>query len=180
MNSKVNYDISHYNIVSPGGISNILVGLTMFSIFLTIFYFTYASKIEEEILDIQIKNLIDNLTEDLDSIKFDSSQLKNIINQTSGPDLSKEDKEVEDSNKKLINKAIVSFGIFTLVTVLIVTILFYIYGINIKDIIITNLILVLFVAITEVFFLNTVAKSYRSLDPNKIKLNIIKKLQSFN
>ena len=173
-----NYDISHYNIVSVNGITNILVALTMFSIFLAIFYFTYASKIEKDILDIQLKNLVDNLTSDLTSANIDSSQIKKIINNTK-IDLTKEDNEVADENKKIINKAIISFGLFAAVTVTIVSILFYMHDINIRDIIITNLILLFFVAITEIFFLNMIAKSYRSLDPNIVKKNLLDKLLSF-
>ena len=179
---KSNYDTSHYNIVTSGGISNILVGLTMFSIFLAIFYFTYASKIEKDILEIQIKNLIDNLTADLKNVDSSSSNTDNLkkIIDSINPDLSSEDSRVDESNKAVINKALVSFSIFAVITIIIVSILFYTSGTHIKDIIVMNAILLLFVALTEVFFLNMIAKSYRSLDPNKIKLNIIKKLQSFS
>jgi hypothetical protein len=174
------YDISHYNIISIEGVSNVLVGLTLFSIFLAVFYFTYASKIEQDILDIQVKNLINDLTSDMSALPNDiNEQLRSIIRTMPVSDLSKEDEEVKNANNKLIGNTMVAFGSFTALTIIIVTIFLYLYKVDIKDIIITNLIVLLFIAITEALFLNLIAKSYRSLDPNDIKLNIIKKIQSF-
>jgi hypothetical protein len=174
------YDLSHYNIFSIEGVSNIIVGLVLFSIFLAVFYFTYASKIEKEILDIQVKNLIDDLTYDMSAFPNDiNEKLRTIVKNISVSDLSKEDKEIDDGNQELINRALINFGIFAAISVTILTIFFIIYNIDLKDIVITNLILLAFIAITEVLFLNLIAKSYRSLDPNVIKLNIINKLQSF-
>ena len=96
------YDKMHYSILTSNGISNIIVGLIIFSIFIAIFYFTYAAKIEEQILNIQIKNLVENLTENLDVLDTTfsvKSFLAEPIQNLEIPDLTKEDKEVETMNK---------------------------------------------------------------------------------
>lgn len=176
-----NYDNSHYNILTPNGICNLLVSLTIFSLFLSIFYFTYASNVENEILNIQIKNLVDNLTSNIkDFNNIDRGYLINLINNTKFPDLSKEDNDVSNTNSSLIKKALLIFGIFSLITTIIIIIICYIYKINILQILKVNIILLIFVALTEIFFLNIIAKSYRSLDPNVVKKNFINNLQSIN
>jgi hypothetical protein len=174
------YDSSHYNILTPNGICNILVALTIFSAFLSIFYFTYASYIENQILNNQIKILIDNLTYNIKDFNIDTKYLLKIINQTKLPDLTKEDNEVTNTNSQLIKKALLIFGVFSLISLIIIVIISYIYKLNIKEILKNNFILLIFVAITEIFFLNVIAKSYRSLDPNIVKKNFINNLQNIN
>ena len=174
------YDSSHYNILTPNGICNILVSLTIFSAFLSIFYFTYASYIENQILNNQIKILVDNLTYNIKDFNIDTNYLLKIINETKLPDLSKEDNEVTNTNAQLIKKALLIFGIFSLISLIIIFIICYVYKVNIKQILKNNFILLVFVAITEIFFLNVIAKSYRSVDPNVIKKNFINNLQNIN
>jgi len=176
-NSKY-YDVSHYDIFSIKGISNLLIGVTLFSIFLGIFYFTYASKIENEILKIQIKNLVDSFTNDLNKIHIRNinAVLYKAINGLKVPDMSEEDKKVNDSNKKLMIKSMKVFGIIALFCIVFITSMFFIYKIELKSILITNCIILVFVGITEMFFLNMVAKRYNSLDTNTIKKTIIENI----
>jgi len=172
-------NVTHYKIFSINGAANLLVGTTLFSLFLGIFYFTYASKIENDILSIQIKNLIDNLTGDLNNLNLDENtknQLKDAINIKNKPDLSDEDKNVKDTNKKIIIKTSKIFGSFLFISTFIIILLYFTTKIDIKSILITNIILLIFVAIAEVLFLNLVAKNYRSLDPNVVKQNIVKQI----
>ena len=174
------YDRSHYSILTPNGVCNLLVSLTIFSVFLIIFYFTYASYIENQILNNQIKILVDNLTYNIKDFNIDTNYLLKIINETKLPDLSKEDNEVTNTNAQLIKKALLIFGIFSLISLIIIFIICYVYKVNIKQILKNNFILLVFVAITEIFFLNVIAKSYRSVDPNVIKKNFINNLQNIN
>ena len=174
------YDSSHYSILTPNGVCNLLVSLTIFSVFLIIFYFTYASYIENQILNNQIKILVDNLTYNIKDFNIDTNYLLKIINETKLPDLSKEDIEVTNTNSQLIKKSLLIFGIFSLISLIIIFIICYVYKVNINEILKNNFILLVFVAITEIFFLNIIAKSYISLDPNIIKKNFINNLQNIN
>jgi hypothetical protein len=176
-NSKY-YDVSHYDIFSIKGVSNLLVGVTLFSIFLGIFYFTYASNIENDILKIQIKNLVDSFTNDLNNLNITNinSEIYTVIDNFKIPDMSAEDKKVKDDNNKLMIKSLKLFGILTISCVFFITTMFVIYKIDLKNIIITNCIILVFVAITEIFFLNMVAKRYNSLDVNSIKTTIVENI----
>jgi uncharacterized protein YacL len=174
------YNCEHYNIFSVNFILNILIGVTIFGIFLTIFYFTYAAKIEEEIVNLQMKNLVDDFTYNLDILqKEDQQKITDYLNKLELPNTDELDKEVEESNKKIIRNAMIFLGVFSGIMIL-GSILLYVLNkdkISIKYLILNNVILLIFVAVTEIFFLNLVAKKYNSLDPNVIKLKIIEKLQ---
>lgn len=173
------FDLHHYEILNARGVSNILVGLTLFSIFLGVFYFTYAAKVEGEIVKIQVQNLVDDFMGNIQDTDFDKKDLKAILDKMKVPDMSEEDKKVEESNKKLMVSASKAFGLFAIFSTIVVTYLYIRYRFDIKEIIITNLILLVFIAVTEVIFLNKVAKVYRSLDPHKVKSIIVEEIQSF-
>jgi|UniRef100_A0A6C0CYV6 multisubunit Na+/H+ antiporter MnhG subunit len=173
------YDVSHYNIGSMNGIANILIGLTLFSIFLCIFYFTYASKVENDILGIQIKNLVDSLTENIEATPIDRNALLAILDNVKVNDLSAADAQVKASNDTLIHKAVVALAIFGIVSIAIIAGLWYVYRFDLKTLLAVNLLLLLFIALTEIFFLNVIAKAYRSLDPNAVKKNIVDKIRGF-
>jgi VIT1/CCC1 family predicted Fe2+/Mn2+ transporter len=178
---QYDYDLEHYTIFTANGITNILIALTLFGIFLGIFYFTYAAKIEEKILNIQIQNLVDDMTGDIKNV-FNAypDQKEVIINAIKNlkiPDMSKEDKDVAENNRKIIKTAISAFSIFLGVVVAILVFLFFKYGTKMKNALIVNLILLVFIAVTEVVFLNVIAKNYMSLDPNKVKYTIISQLK---
>ena len=173
------YDVAHYDISSINGIANILIGLTLFSTFLCIFYFTYASKVENEILGIQIKNLVDSLTENIEATPIDRNALLAILDNVKVNDLSAADAQVKSSNDALRCKAIIGFAIFGIVSIVIIAGLWYAYRFDLKTLLGVNLLLLMFIALIEVFFLNAIAKSYRSLDPNAVKKNIVDKIRGF-
>lgn len=173
------YDSSQYSIFTAKGISNIIIGVTLFSIFIGIFFFTYAVKIEKEILNIQIRHLIDNMTNDLQQFTSVKEWIKNYVSKIEIPDLSEEDDKINSQNAIIINNAKKTLFIFGVVSIILVTFICVIFKVNIIDVIITNILLLVFIGITEVFFLNFVAKRYLSLDPNKVKVKIIEELQKF-
>jgi hypothetical protein len=174
------YDSSHYNIFSINFIINAMISVTLFAIFLTIFYFTYAAKIEGDIVDIQMKNLVNDFGYSFDIIgENDKKKISEYLNNIKLPDTTKIDEDIEKSNRDVIRKAMIFLGVFSGVLILGSVILYVINKgkIDIKYIIRNNLILITFVALTEIFFLNAVAKRYKSLDANDVKLKIIEKLQ---
>lgn len=170
------FDSSHYNILTPSGIVNIMIGVLFFSIFIGIFYFTYAAMIEKTVVKTQVVNAITTLLHDSQFIKYDRAKMKAVLNSMSPPDLSKEDKEVEAKNAKIVKSTIILFSVFAAVVSIIILILYKIYKFDFKPILIVNVILLVFVAITEVFFLNVIASKYMSLDPNVVKKEVISKL----
>ena len=163
---------------------NIIIGLSSFCIFITIFFFTYAAKVEEEILTKQIENLIDDFTDNPIVDNIDKKEIKKILETIKYPDLKNEDRMVEENNKKLKIQGMV----FCLVMLVIAISCVVIYNKNqvekdtgyIKSILISNGILLVFIALTEFYYINTVIKQYYSLDPNDVKKEIIKTLKNYS
>jgi protein-S-isoprenylcysteine O-methyltransferase Ste14 len=163
---------------------NIIIGLSSFCIFITIFFFTYAAKVEEEILTKQIENLIDDFTDNVIVDNIDKKEIKEILETIKYPDLKEDDRKVEENNKKLKIQGM----IFCLVILVIVVFCIVVYykksgdedkGEYIKSILISNGILLIFIGITEFYYINVVIKQYYSLDPNDVKKEIIKTLKNY-
>lgn len=167
------------NFFSKHTIVNIVVGITLFSIFLSVFYFTYTKTVEEEILNIQIKNLVNNLSSGIKKLNLNQDDIKKVINSIELPDLSKADQEVEEHNNELKTKAAFIFGIIGLVCIIILFVFSYFYKVDIKNILLINLMLLVFVGVTEWFFLNYIAKSYMSLDINMVKKLLVEEIEKF-
>ena len=163
---------------------NIIIGLSCFCIFITIFFFTYAAKVEEEILTKQIENLIDDFTDNPIVDNIDKKEIREILETIKYPDLKEEDRKVEGNNKNLKIQGMV----FCLVMLVIVVLCIVIYykksgdkdkGQYIKSILISNGILLIFIGMTEYYYINVVIKQYYSLDPNDVKKEIIKTLKNY-
>lgn len=161
-----------HKIFSAPGITNLIIGIGFFSIFVCIFYFTYATFIEKNIVIKQINYLVDDMTENFTNIGIDLPMKPLKV-----PDMSEADRSIADNNNKLIKKAIQTIGILAGVCVFISSILYYFYRFNIKQILIGNFILIFFIAATEFYYSTFIAANYDSVDKNVIKLHILENLR---
>jgi ABC-type siderophore export system fused ATPase/permease subunit len=155
-------------------IANIILHVIFISSFIGIFFFTYAAKVEEQVL----KDQVDYLVNDMGSmIKFLPENTRNLAKAYIGtlktPDMSAQDAQVEESNKKLLKKAITVIAISLLVGLGVVFWMYIKYGFDIKELLINNLIVLVFVAITEFVFLTYVGAKYITADPNFVKKTLI-------
>jgi protein-S-isoprenylcysteine O-methyltransferase Ste14 len=164
---------------------NIIIGLSSFCIFITIFFFTYAARVEEEILTKQIENLIDDFTDNPIVDNIDKKEIRKILESIKYPDLKEDDRKVEENNKKLKIQGMV-FCLVMLVMAVVCMVIYYKKsgdkdkGIYIKSILISNGVLLIFIGLTEFYYINAVIKQYYSLDPNDVKKEIIKTLKNYS
>lgn len=163
-------------LISIEGFVHIFTGVMLFTIFLSIFYFTYASKVEGDIVTEQINITVDSFTQNIND--FNISIPLDTINKNK-PNMEEENKKINESNHELILDATKYIGISIAILISIFIILWLRYRYNIKDIIISNSILIIFVAIIEFFTLLCISAKYQSLDPNQVKLNIINNIENF-
>lgn len=157
-------------------IPNTLLSVVLISAFIGIFFFTYASKVENDIVKVRSSQIINDLTETV--IKISPKEQKEEISKTLGPylmppDLSKEDDTVEESNKELRKKAFIFIISFVVVGFIIFFGLAHIFKFSAKKMIYKNLIVLAFVALTEFCFLTFFARHYITIDSNFIKYKII-------
>ena len=156
-----------------------IIQVILISTFIGIFFFTYASKVEENIVKKQCAEIIQDLSDDI-KIMVPSNTLQQIytkvIPNIKAPDLSKEDAEVKQKNDVLIKSVTKLIIAFVGIGVSIVALLIWIFKIPVKEILISSGVSVLFVAIVEYSFLTFFAQNYRTIDSNFVKMKILENI----
>ena len=159
----------------PYEIANIILSVVLISTFIGVFFFTYASMIEKNIVETRCKTIVEDLTNSFSTVAT-PNVLKSInekLEQLAPPNLSEEDKKVAENNKALIKKSAIVILLLLIVGLSIVFILYKIYKFPVKGLIINNLIMLVFVALTEFIFLTFFAQNFITVDSNFIKNKII-------
>jgi predicted PurR-regulated permease PerM len=168
----------------PVFIVNIIVHVSVMTIFLTIFFFTIASRQEKNITENQINFLLNDsikdevsaLPEDIKTVlkeKVDSSLDKNKDS------LAKQDQDVANNNQKLTDFMTNLLFMILVCTAFFVFIAYYYFKWDISKlqyILISAGITLVFVALTETVFLFLIPSNYLAIDPNKVKYKIINKI----
>jgi hypothetical protein len=93
--------------------------------------------------------------------------------------MSKEDEEAAANNRALIKRALIVVGTVFAVGVALVILLAVIFKFSFWDLLAENVIVLLAAAATEFLFLSFFAKNFVSLDPNMVKAEVIRGLQTY-
>lgn len=157
--------------------THVIISVVFISGFISIFFFTYATKVERNIVENQTKSLVNSLTGNISYLVSDNTEIKEIVNNLSIKDSKDADERVKDKNKKILKEAVLVVGISSLCLILIVIILIIKYKINWKKLLITNIIILIVIGIVEFSFLTFIAQNYKSFDPNYVKYQIIENLE---
>ena len=159
--------------------------VALYSVFVGIFFFTYGATVERKALENQIENIVESLTGDI--LPFLSTNLKSTIKDklevaktkilsNPGPD-----KAIEKSNKKVKTTAVEILAGISIVGIGISAAAAAMYSKDSAQLVMANLIkknllLLSFVAVIEFLFFTLVTQNYLSIDPNKVKLEIVNAL----
>lgn len=156
----------------------------IYSIAVAILFFTYGKKIENDVVQDNVKLLLDNLTDDvfdLLSPEQKTAVKSHISGLTVHQSIKNSDIQVKTRNKRIMDKAIKYISIFAVTAVTVSVLLWYFgklpykeYGI---EVVIKSFFFLTIIVIVEMIFFTLITKHYRSLDPSVVKYNIIKKLQ---
>ena len=163
-------------------IINIIMHVVLISSFIAVFFFTYGSQIEQEIVQSQAENIVKVFTEDISLIIPNSTKpiiKAGLQERLKSPDFSKEDKEVEDHNKELLINATKIIVMFAVVGITVILVLASIYNVELTDIVTRNIIILAFVGLTEYLFATYIIKNYITADPNFVKLSLVKALKYY-
>jgi hypothetical protein len=163
------------NFLDSKSIINIIINVGLIATFISIFFFTYASKVEEEIVKNQAKIMVNDIMQVVNPSLNDTA--KKMIMEYTLADMSEEDKAVLESNEKLINSGYSILIIVFLVTQVVGLILAIYFNYDYFNIILVNVIILVFVGLTEYIFLNMIGASYVSVDTNYIKWKILTSVQ---
>jgi hypothetical protein len=167
-------------------ILTVLIQVLCVFTFLTVFFFTYASKKEGEI----VKSQVDFLTKDFlgtniqllpeDTKKVLLSKVNEIEADTSmNAKINKSNQEIKDKTYKLLAVAASVISFITLLSYLLKNKVSFFKDINLMSIFKETAIILFFVAITEFIFLEYFAARYISVQPNLVKAKILRNLATF-
>lgn len=179
-------------------IFTVLLNVLLFSLFILLFFFVLAAKVEKNVVKTSVTDLVRDMAEELKFVLPESQiqQVAAMLAKVKLPDMSGIDKKVTDANAALTKKAIKVLGTAAAVVLVVIVVSYFsikLYakkhsgpggpkaGVNYPAIWkVLRLVLYSFIAviITELVFLGAVAAEYEPLDKNKVKLTIIQFLQS--
>lgn len=157
---------------------NVIISVLFISLFIGAFFFTYGKHIEGLVVKNQMKFLSEDIGGYINLLGNDiNKNIKNKLLELPNIDLREEDDKVKDSNSKVMNTALIANIAFVVSTIFIVYYLNQSANLNIKDIIIKNFIILIFIAITKYAFLTYFGADFISIDPNKVKYNVVDNLK---
>lgn len=152
--------------------AQIILNVTLISAFIGIFFFTYAAKVEKDIVKSQSEYIATDLAESIKSFIPEKTRidLSLAIGEPTGTE--DVDKAAEDSNNKLLKKAAISLGIVFIIGVVLTFVIVKFANIEL-NILKESFVILLFVAFTEYMFLNIVTRNYKIADTNFVKKEIL-------
>ena len=152
-------------------ICQIILNVTLISVFIGIFFFTYGKSVEEDIITDQSEYIASDIASELNIFLTDDvkTELKNSLN---APSMEEEDKKANDSNKDLVKKSAIILSILFAVGITIVFVTVRWAKVN-ENILLESFIILCFVAFTEFLFLNLIARNFRIADDNFVKKQMI-------
>lgn len=166
-----------------------ILSFVLISSFIVIFFFTYVSKIEKEVIKIHIEDMTKNLFQETDL--YLNSQQKDIIKkviQLNRPEVTesvlRDDKRVEDYNNELFKKSIKLFSLLFVIGIILIGIIYITRkkddNINLFIVIRNSLIILACVAVLEFAFVTIISKNYILVDSTLFKSLFFKKLSDYS
>lgn len=164
--------------------SSILIHISIFTIFIIIFFYTVEIYFEKQIIENQINIVLNDFIGN--SIKPMSDEIKNKIktqlnNSFSKNDFKNQDDAISDKNTIIKQKTFTFVSIILCISVIIFTILGFIFKWEpyyLKFLFNSSIVSLIFITITETSFTFLIYKNFLLTDPNKIKLNILKTISN--
>lgn len=164
-------------------ILNVLFGVLFISIFIVVFFFSYARIMEKNVIEIQTEQVVDYFFDDF-VILLQNDQVKDLAKQMlSNLDSYTEDDDarIKAKNQEIINQSLMLISIFATVILLLIIFLFVknCNKIDLQKMFLKNVALLLVVALTEFLFTTYIASKYISFDPNYIKYTLTDAMKEF-
>ncbi len=177
---------------------NVLLHVMLLSTFIVIFFFSYDSYVEGQVVKNSIISVVNSCVDDIILLVPEGTIPAGTMDSLTVPDLEEEDSEVEKSNAKLLKKAGIFIGIFLAVGLVVIAVLWTLSinhegwkfpkgkplfrnnAFSIGRVCAENFVMLLFVALSEFIFTMFIAANYKPLDNNSVKRLIIKNLVDYS
>ena len=153
-------------------LADVFISVGMIGIGISVFFFTYASIIEEKIVISQTKIIINDLMQTVRPL-LTIDQRKNLAENISIPNIKKEDIEALNSNNALISDAYTKLLIIFVVSIGIGLAISMVYKHNFYYLILLNAIVLVFVMLTDFTFLHFIPEKIIVADTNWVRWKIL-------
>jgi len=165
--------------LNPDDSINVILAVVLMAAFLAVFFFSYMSLVEKEIVMNQVDYINENIFAPLGQVIPNNYNLEPLLDNISMPDMSESDAQVDAHNEELLNQAAKVMGILLVVGL---ALAYYLttkiapghFNEYLKD----NVILILAIGFVEFIFATYVAVQFQSGDPNFVKRRLIQKLRT--
>ena len=164
---------------SPEFYCNLFLSITFISIFIAVFFFTYAAYVEKEIVVEQTTEIVNDFTDSVAVLFPDDDKIKTLINGLDFGDPTAANERVKRKNTELVRISIMYLSIGGSIGLCISIFLAVYFDLDWKDILLINCINLACIAATEFIFLTCIAKNFISFDPNFVKYVIVDHLDKF-
>ena len=172
------------------------IQVTFIFAFLTVFFFVYVSEVEKEEFQKQLNLVVDNIMKDIEDDlpnilkKQDILGAKDAVVIINGVLDTLEEKIAMDAKSSVQEILKQNYGVkikalkalsavILLMVVIVIAVLLLGFCVPLSDQIKESMIVVVFVGITELVFLEVVASHYISANPNKIKRALGQSIQKW-
>lgn len=159
--------------------TNILTHICFLVLFITIYFFTYGSYIESTVVQTQLTSIIDEVIGDTKTL-YPSviDYLKPYIVVIPEPDMQSEDSTVAANNSKIFTTAISAVAGSFIGTLVIIIFLIHYYKLNWKEILVSNIVSLIFVGLAYFIFTTLIIAKYKSIDSNYFKKSVLLSLKN--
>lgn len=164
-------------------IAYIVLSFVLIATFISIFFFTYVSHVEETMVKDQINTVVGNFVNSSNLVLSESEKetIGNaILNNISVPDMSGDDRDAENTNKSLLKKSILIFSVMGGIGMVIVLILWRIYKFSLTTVLKYAFSMLVVIALTELIFVTLVIKNYVLIDQNYLYYLILNNLNAYS
>lgn len=162
---------------------NLLCSVLFISIFIVVFFFSYASIMERKVIEQQTQQVVDYFFDDFVIILQNPKVTTYASNIISGLDVDtqNEDARIKDKNETIIETTLMIILLFGTFLSLLIIFVFVknCNEVNFTKVFIKNLIVLSVVALTEFLFTTFIASKYITFDPNYIKYTLTKATDDF-
>ena len=170
-------------------INEISINVLFIAILISIFFFTYGVTIEENTILDQMKILSNDI---INTFKLTGNTLNNNLNDylnnniLTPTNIRKIEIDADDArmlakNRPIIIKVIIFITLFIIIVLAMTIYFIQVQNVtNIKNIIVEALIVLVFIGLTEYLFLTFFGAKFISINPNNIKMQVVKDLQKYS
>ena len=174
-------------------VPSILVMVSLYTIFVAFFFFTYGASVEKDVVKNNAKLLVDALVDDIAFFGTHDApgkmeKIKEALNKMKLPDTTKDDADVVKKDKQIIKQTFKVVGLGALGAMVIACLFWYFiimkmgkteqtWGNFCFNILTKSTLLLIIVASVEFCYFTAISKNYRALDPNIAKKAIVDSMQ---